>query len=305
MRAIRQDIFKPFISAAPTAFCHSIFWWSACPYFPTFFPDLSPAPSGRFPPLPIPWWTYATFTQNFWMARLGEFGPSGIGITWSLAIEEQFYLSIPLLIRKVRRRYLAAALLAVIFGAPLFRFLLHATASHAGMASYVLMPARADALCLGVLIALLVRNDTFWSRLQASRHMLWSVTAALFAGAVFMTWRSYDALSIPMTTWGFSWLAALYACILLIAIAPSGIVPALLRNKSLMRLGTLAYCSYLIHVGVMQAVRHPLKAHFPQFPVAAWIFGGLVGMAITLLAASLSFEYFEKPLLRRGRQYSY
>jgi len=56
---------------------------------------------------------------------------------------------------------------------------------------------------------------------------------------------------------------------------------------------------------VMQAVRHPLKAHFPQFPVAAWIFGGLVGMAITLLAASLSFEYFEKPLLRRGRQYSY
>jgi peptidoglycan/LPS O-acetylase OafA/YrhL len=239
------------------------------------------------------------------MAQLGEFGPSGIGITWSLAIEEQFYLSIPLLIRKVRMRYLAAALLAVIVGAPLFRFLLHATATHAGMASYVLMPARADALCLGVLIALLVRNDTFWSRLQANRPMLWSVTAVLFAGAVFMTWRSYDALSIPMTTWGFSWLAALYTCILLIAIAPSGIVPAILRNQSLIRLGTLAYCSYLIHVGVMQAVRQPLKAHFPQFPVAAWIFGGLVGMAITLLAASLSFEYFEKPLLRRRRQYSY
>jgi peptidoglycan/LPS O-acetylase OafA/YrhL len=272
---------------------------------PHFLSGLVPAPAGRFTPLPIPWWTYATFTQNFWMARLGEFGPSGTGITWSLAIEEQFYLTIPLLIRKVRMRYLAAALLAVIFGAPLFRFLLHATAMHAGMASYVLMPARADALCLGVLIALLVRNHTFWSRLQANRPMLWSVTAVLFAGAVFMTWRSYDALSIPMTTWGFSWLAALYTCILLIAIAPSGIVPAILRNQSLMRLGTLAYCSYLIHVGLMQAVRHPLKAHFPQFPVAAWIFGGLVGMAITLLAASLSFEYFEKPLLRRGRQYSY
>jgi peptidoglycan/LPS O-acetylase OafA/YrhL len=272
---------------------------------PHLLSSLVPALAGRFTPLPIPWWTYATFTQNFWMAQLGEFGPSGTGITWSLAIEEQFYLTIPLLIRKVRMRYLAAALLAVIFGAPLFRFLLHATASHAGMASYVLMPARADALCLGVLIALLVRNDIFWSRLQANRHMLWSVTAVLFAGAVFMTWRSYDALSIPMTTWGFSWLAALYTCILLIAIAPSGIVPAILGNKSLMRLGTLAYCSYLIHVGVMQAVRHPLNAHFPQFPVAAWIFGGLVGMAITLLAASLSFEYFEKPLLRRGRQYSY
>jgi peptidoglycan/LPS O-acetylase OafA/YrhL len=121
-----------------------------------------------------------------------------------------------------------------------------------------------------------------------------------------MTWQGYDALSFPMTIWGFSWLAAFYTCILLIAISSSGgIVPRILQNKSLMRLGTLAYCAYLVHVAIMNALRHPLKAHFPQFPVAAWLVGGTVGMALTLAIAALSYEYFEQPLLRRGHRYSY
>jgi peptidoglycan/LPS O-acetylase OafA/YrhL len=268
--------------------------------------EFSPARAARTSPLPIPWWAYALFIQNFWMAHLGTFGPSGIGITWSLAIEEQFYLTIPLLIRKIRPRNLLIVLLTVIFCAPWLRVLLHSSMAFPGLASYVLMPTRADALCLGVLAALLVRNQTFWSWLQSHRHILWSVTILFFLGTCYMTWQGYDALSLPMTIWGFSWLAAFYTCILLIAILPSGgIVPRILQNQTLMRLGTLAYCSYLIHVAIMNALRHPLKAHFPQYPVGAWLVGGLVGMALTLAVAALSFKYFERPLLRQGHRYSY
>jgi peptidoglycan/LPS O-acetylase OafA/YrhL len=123
---------------------------------------------------------------------------------------------------------------------------------------------------------------------------------------VYMTWQGYDALSFPMTTWGFSWLAAFYTCILLIAVTTSrGVVPRLLQNPWLMRLGTLAYCSYLVHVAILNALRHPLKAHFPQFPVGAWLAGGILGIALTLAVASLSYRYFEKPPLRRGHQHSY
>ena len=118
----------------------------------------------------------------------------------------------------------------------------------AGLASYVLTPARADALSLGVLAALLVRNVVFWEWLKSHRTLLWSLTLSLFAGTCYMTWQGYDALSLPMTTWGFSWLAVFYTCILLIAILPGeGIVPRILQNKSLIWFGTLAYCSYLIH----------------------------------------------------------
>ena len=255
--------------------------------------------------LPIPRWSYLTFTQNFWMAALGDFGPSGMGITWSLAIEEQFYLTIPLLIRRIRTRSLVITLLAIIAGAPLLRLALHAWPVHAGMASYVLMFTRADALCIGVLLALFVRNATFWRWIQSNRHTLSACIFLLFLGVVFMTWRSYDALSVPMTTWGFSWLAAFYAGILLMAISPSGVLSPLLEKRWLMQLGSLAYCSYLVHVGIMQAIRHPLKIHFPQFPVASWLAGGVLGIAATVLVASISFRYFEKPLLRRGHRFVY
>jgi peptidoglycan/LPS O-acetylase OafA/YrhL len=82
-------------------------------------------------------------------------------------------------------------------------------------------------------------------------------------------------------------------------------VPRILQNKVLMRLGTLAYCSYLVHVAIMNALRHPLRVHFPQYPVAAWLTGGVLGMVLTLLIAALSYKYFEKPLLRRGHQHPY
>ena len=51
----------------------------------------------------IPVWYYPTFLQNFWMARHGTFGSSALGITWSLAVEEQFYLTLLLIIRYVFR----------------------------------------------------------------------------------------------------------------------------------------------------------------------------------------------------------
>ena len=273
---------------------------------PHLLAQFSAARAAHTTPLPLPWWSYATFTQNFWMAYLGVFGPSGMGITWSLAIEEQFYLSIPLLIRNVRPRNLVIVLLMVIACAPWLRVLLHSSMTYPGLASYVLMPTRADALCLGVLAALLVRNEIFWNWLQSNRRTLWSITGVFFLGVAYMTWQGYDALSFAMTTWGFSWLAAFYTCILLIAVSSSG-EPAsrILQNPSLMRLGTLAYCSYLVHVAIMNALRHPLKAHFPEFPVAAWLVGGILGIALTLAVAALSYKYFEKPLLKRGHQYSY
>jgi len=46
----------------------------------------------------MPWYIYATFTQNFWLAS-GRWHV-WLSPTWSLAIEEQFYLTLtlPLLI---------------------------------------------------------------------------------------------------------------------------------------------------------------------------------------------------------------
>src|SRR5215467_9983632 len=48
---------------------------------------------------PLPWYSYATFTQNFWTAFRGNSAEAlWLVPTWSLAVEEQFYLTLPLLL---------------------------------------------------------------------------------------------------------------------------------------------------------------------------------------------------------------
>src|SRR5260370_19570686 len=52
----------------------------------------------------LPWWYFLTFAQNIGMSIHKVWGTFPLGVTWSLAVEEQFYLTLPLLIRFLDRR---------------------------------------------------------------------------------------------------------------------------------------------------------------------------------------------------------
>ena len=54
---------------------------------------------------------YVFFLQNFRIAATQSFGPLGLGATWSLAIEEQFYLTLPMVVRQVSGRVLCRLLI--------------------------------------------------------------------------------------------------------------------------------------------------------------------------------------------------
>jgi peptidoglycan/LPS O-acetylase OafA/YrhL len=258
---------------------------------------------GNASPQVIPWAAYVTLTQNFWMVHFG-YGEMAMAVTWSLAVEEQFYLTIPFLIRKIKPSRLLYVLLGVVVWAPALRALIRLTLHNGDFACYVLMPCRADALCLGVLAAMLVRNQRGWNRLLTKRTLLYATTAALFVGVAFMTYAGYGQFSLPMTTLGYSWLVLFYTCCLLIAVSEAAAaVQKVLRSRWLMGLGTLAYCTYLIHVPVIQAGRRFLRFWAP--PSVVDLPGALLGVGLTLLIATLSWRYFEKPLLRRGHMYNF
>jgi len=176
---------------------------------------------------------------------------------------------------------------------------------HAPFTCFALMPCRADALCLGVLGAYLVRKPDFWGLLQQRRDLRYLVTGIFSAGIVFMICRQYDQFSAFMVTFGWTWVAMFYVCCLLLAVSRDvGILQLALQNRMLMRLGTLAYCTYLIHIPLSDAGRRILSVKFGTNP-GTWLAGGLLGVAATLIIASFSWEYFEKPLLRRGHRYHY
>jgi peptidoglycan/LPS O-acetylase OafA/YrhL len=252
--------------------------------------------------IPIPWIAYLTFTQNFWRA-----GVPMLRATWSLCVEEQFYLTIPFVIRNFTGRYLVATLISVIAASPLLRlFLQYHYPQNGGYFCYVLMPCRADALCLGVLCAVLVRNASSWRYLVTKKMLLNFVLAILLAGLVYMTWHRWSPLTPPMNTLGLSWMALFYAALLLAVLSSrASFLQSVLRNRWLMGLGTLAYCSYMVHIPLLIAGRRIFAMVFKISAGASWFFGGMLGIAATLVVAAFSWRFFEKPLLKRGHVYQY
>ena len=78
-----------------------------------------------------------------------------------------------------------------------------------------------------------------------------------------------------------------------------------LLNPVLMRLGTLAYATYLFHLPLMEATRRLLGLRFAYASEANQFWGGWLGIGLALICAMLSWKYIEQPLLRRGHDYQY
>jgi peptidoglycan/LPS O-acetylase OafA/YrhL len=259
---------------------------------------------GQFEPSQVPLFGYLTFTQNYWTV-FGRSESIVAGVTWSLAIEEQFYLTMPLLIRRVNRVRLTWILVSVVVGAPLARILLHFTLKNGNGAGYFLTPCRADALSFGVLAALLVRTPKIWTAIIARRGLLYSTGGLGLAAIAWFTYMQYAYSSNAMIGAGYSVLALFYTCCLLITLTSRGPVRAILQNRALAQLGILSYCLYMIHLPLLEACRLILGLHFGYQTRAAHLGSLIIGIPLLFVVARLSWQFLEKPMLRRGYAYQY
>jgi peptidoglycan/LPS O-acetylase OafA/YrhL len=254
----------------------------------------------------LPWYTFWTFTQNFWMAHAASPGANALAITWSLAIEEQFYLTLPLIVRFFSGRRLMTCVLAGICLAPLVRIAIRLIWPHNWSAGFVLMPCRADALLLGVLAAILVRDDVWRTRIQRS-NMFFAVSIPVFLlGLAFLTLKSFSIASPLMQSLGFTWLALFYVSVLLYSVTrPDSPVSRALRFKSLGWLGGIAYGAYLVHQFVLGMAFGYIGRRYPEITDGPTFLTALVALASTLVIARLSWRYFESPLIRFGHRSRY
>jgi peptidoglycan/LPS O-acetylase OafA/YrhL len=107
-------------------------------------------------------------------------------------------------------------------------------------------------------------------------------------------------------TVGYSCLAAFYGALLLLVLTgASSFVSQLLRKKSLMKLGMLAYFTYLFHLPLMELARRLLVHWFGYSSELIRFAGGWLGISLTLICAALSWRFFEVPLLRKAHAYKY
>lgn len=252
-----------------------------------------------------PWYMYWTFTQNLWMAANSSLGANSLEMTWSLAVEEQFYLTLPLLVSVLSLRQLRRTILAGIVLAPLLRLTIHFLWPQNWGAVYALMPCRADSLLLGVFVTMLVRDPIAKARIQDCTLLSFAF-AVLLLGTLFLLLRGPDYSSPLMSTLGYSWLALLYATTLLLSvIRPGNALSKILRLKWLGWLGSIAYGTYLFHQGIQRIVCRLFSAYPPVVTGLYSVLIMFVALAVTLVAAQVSWTYFEKPLVRFGHRTDY
>lgn len=241
----------------------------------------------------VPWWAYLTFLQNWWMG-LGFDRPGDADPTWSLAIEEQFYLLWPLVVWLLPVRWLVRVLCGVVLLVPVFRWWVWER--HGTDAVYFWTLCRMDTLVVGALAWLLWERGPEWGRrlaVAAAGPMFASVALGALAGGFDRTWG-------PFVVFGYTWVALAGAAVLLAV--RSGRWRWLSRAlawRPLEAVGKVSYGLYLWHRFAVGAVATLVGATL-GVPSGSWeasvvYLGGSLGFAGLLTWAS--WRYWESPWL--------
>lgn len=244
------------------------------------------------------------FLQNIWIG-MPAFAWTWFVVTWSLAVEEQFYLLAPPLIRFLSLRNLVLVLACTIAAAPLFRFIVYRMTGNPFVASMP-MPCRSDALAWGILLAIAWRQPGF-RRLVASRPAsLRGALCVLALGVLALLWWLARPAGLLTLTLGLSWLSAFYSVLLLTALSQaSGWISRFFRLRLLGSLGTISYCVYLLHDTFNFLTHAFLLRSRPRIYDLPGIAVSILALALTIGVATLSWRFFETPLIRRGHNYAY
>lgn len=225
-----------------------------------------------------PWWAYPLFLQNFIIPDpTGATGP--LGVTWSLAIEEQFYIIWAVLVRFCSNARLRIIALAVIGLSPALR--LYLSLHQFDLYSNVF--CRLDGLMAGGLLALAIRRSKAFLPTRFVR-LAWLSLGVVFP-LVFMT----ETLHARWVTYSLS-SAASSAFLYVSLFSTQKWFGWIMKSRALVYAGTISYSLYLLHripFDVAQSFR------FDGHPV----FALLVGFLASFVLAILSWNLVEKPFL--------
>jgi peptidoglycan/LPS O-acetylase OafA/YrhL len=204
--------------------------------------------------------------------------------TWSLSVEEQFYLFMPVAMYVIysffSRRWLLFLLPAILVSLGLSIFL----TSTGPTANFYLLPTRAWELLIGAILAL--------ARLPVPRQrwpgeLLGGLGLAMIAWAVF----AYDE------TTPFPGLAALLPCLGSALLIYVGLAPApplatrLLSLRPLVFTGLISYSLYLVHWPIVSFAHHEMLR--PPNLIEM-----LVIVVASFILATLSWRFVEQPFRR-------
>lgn len=240
-------------------------------------------PDGRLPYWLMGAFASTTYTMNFLASLTGWDTGAGLTPTWTLALEEQFYLLWPVLLVAMLRRGMGLKQCAqVAAGMTVVSWL--SLAASSGYRDLFRPDVRLGGLTIGCCAAL----TTFDRALSAGlARVLLPASIVGFGGAY---WAGVSR-SVSLGHLGIA-LGALTTAVFIPAllISSSSLISRGLAWKPLSALGVRSYGVYLLHLPVLLTLQHYGLSRART---------AIVGAVITLLLAELSYRFVERPFLDR------
>ena len=214
-----------------------------------------------------------------------------IQLTWSLAVEEQFYLVWPLFVWLLGERGMTRLCVALLVSTPLVRLGLTFVWHH-WFAVYMLLPTRVDLLAAGAALVILSRRaPEVFRRVSDAGPRVAGAGTAVFVALAALDPRFRTGANAPLfNVLGYSLIGVVAAGIVAYtAVRRDNLYFRVLTARPIVFLGRISYMLYLCHQLVLVQTR---RLHLPKPLEAA------VALAAAIACSTVSWFLLEKPLQR-------
>ncbi len=251
-------------------------------------------------------WFWA-YLQNWLFVFRPPQGDPVLLHTWSLAVEEQFYLVWPFIIllwRKPKRLLWFALAVLVVTGVA--RYVVWTLQVEDLAYSSLYTFTRIDGLCIGAMVALLMRMD----RDLLKKNSTWLVLGMAAINFIFYFLNIRRGFTLPYLAFvGYTTFAFLFGLLVYEAVrGESRWIRLALDNRPLKFFGRISYGFYVWHWPVYLLFFEPVKTTLLRFSFLSFRQAELISaIAVTLFAIGvslLSYYFYEKPFLRWKKRFS-
>jgi peptidoglycan/LPS O-acetylase OafA/YrhL len=235
---------------------------------------------------------FCYFGGNFWLIEHNDWSVSILNPLWSICIEEHFYLIIPVLLLFFPLKKVHFLFFGILFFSFFYKFYITQTIPNGWMALYCHTFSRCDALAIGGLLAYFYKQNRL--NISIGQLQFWAISVYLFLMMAMIDSGDFSTVikAIFIKTLFILPLTLIFVAIVLNQKADDGLVLWLKNNQILNYLGKISFGIYMFH--------SPIGTFLSQNPFLSThsILRVLTIVVATILLATISYEFFEKKILK-------